>query len=334
MPSIVEQIAKDLNISSASVSRALNDRPGVGAELRERILEKARELNYTSSVVARGLAKSQSFGIGFFVREKPGLSAHTDPFYSEILHGVEQTIARTDYHMTMATLTADILSDPTQFRFVRERRVDGLILAGPDIPSEFIMTLLQSEIPIVLVDNRLEFSTISCVNADDEGGGYRAARYLLERGHRHIGVLAGPSQWASNRRRVVGYLLALQEAGLELHTIHMQNTTIESGEEGYRQMMKQQPQITALGAVNDSMAIGAIRAARAQGKRIPDDLAVIGFDDIAWAQLNDPPLTTIQIPKRQMGKEAVNRLIAMLNDPDLSAAEITVTVQLVQRGSA
>src|SRR5690349_10098751 len=120
MPSIVEQIAKELNISSASVSRALNDRPGVGAELRERILEKARTLNYTSSVIARGLAKSQSFGIGFFVREKPRLSARTDPFYSEILHGVEQAIASTDYHLTMATLTRDILDDPSQFRFVRE----------------------------------------------------------------------------------------------------------------------------------------------------------------------------------------------------------------------
>ncbi len=334
MPSIVEHIAKELNVSSASVSRALNDRPGVGAELRERILEKARELNYTSSLIARGLAKSQSFGIGFFVREKPGLSAHTDPFYSEILHGVEQAIARTDYHMTMATLTNDILSDPAQFRFVRERRVDGLILAGPDIPSEFIMAMLQSEIPVVLVDNRLEYSSVSCVNADDESGSYRAARHLIERGHKHIGVLSGPNQWASNRRRVVGYLLALQEAGLELHVVHMQNTTIESGEEGYYQLAIQYPQITALGAVNDSMAIGAIRAARAQGKRIPDDLAVIGFDDIAWAQLNDPPLTTIHIPKQQMGKEAVNRLIATLNDPELLAAEITVSVQLIRRGSA
>jgi DNA-binding LacI/PurR family transcriptional regulator len=334
MPSIVEQIAKALNVSSASVSRALNDRPGVGAELRERILEKARELNYTPSVVARGLATSQTFAIGFFVREKPGLTAHNDPFYSEILHGVEQAVASTDYHLTMATLTKDILNDPTQFRFVRERRVDGLILAGPDIPTEFIMSMMQSHVPLVLVDNRLDYSSVTCVNADDEAGGYQAGRYLVERGHCHVGMVAGPIQWVSSRRRTEGYRRALQEAGCELQVVHLPNTTIESGEEGYRQLIAQHPHMTALGAVNDSMAIGAIRAARAEGKKVPDELAVVGCDDITWAQLNDPPLTTIHIPKRQMGKEAVTRLIALLNDPELLAAEITLSVHLIARGSA
>lgn len=333
MPSIIEQIAADLNVSSATVSRALNDRPGVGAKRREQILQRARELNYTPSVTARGLAKSQTFSAGFFVREKPGLPTQSDPFYGEILHGVEQACAQTDYHVAIATLTDDILAAPGEFRFVRERRIDGMILAGPDIPTEFIMAMLASGLPVVLVDNKLEYSPVNCVNTDDEHGAYLAARHLVDAGHRCIAVICGPERWPSNARRVRGYRRALEEAGLPLHIVHADRTTIESGADAYQQMVAQHPEVTALCAVNDSMAIGAIRTAQKDGRRVPEDLSVVGFDDIDWATLNDPPLTTISIPKRQMGKEAANRLLSLMNDPDSVPTEVIVSVQLVQRES-
>ncbi|MBN1966534.1 MAG: LacI family DNA-binding transcriptional regulator [Anaerolineae bacterium] len=334
MPSVIEQIANDLNISTASVSRALNDRPGVGAELRARILAKAHELNYVPSLTARGLATAQTFAIGFFVREKPGLPMHADPFYSEILLGVEQVCATSAYHVTIATLTEDILARPTAFRFVREQRVDGMILAGPDIPNDFILAMLQTEMPVVLIDNCLDYSAVSCVNSDDEKGAYLAARHLLQGGHRAIGVIAGPQRWASTMRRVNGYRRALQTAGVPLHVVHVDRTTIESGEAAYHQLNAQQPDLTAICAINDAMAIGAIRAARSGGKAVPADLSVVGFDDIDWARLNDPPLTTVNIAKHQMGKEAANRLITMLNDPDLLPTEIKVAVQFMQRQSS
>jgi DNA-binding LacI/PurR family transcriptional regulator len=334
MPSIIEQIAADLKISSASVSRALNDRPGVGAQLRERILARARELNYTPSVTARGLATSQTFSIGFFVREKPGLSTHTDPFYGEILHGVEQVCAQTDYHVAIGTLTDAVLSSPNEFRFVRERRIDGMILAGPDIPNDFIVAMLQSGLPLVLVDNRLEHSPVNCVNSDDETGAYLAACHLIDLGHQHIGVLAGPQRWASNARRINGYKRALADAGLPLNMVNVERTTIDSGAEAYQQLIARYPHITGICAVNDSMAIGAIRMAEKEGRRVPDSLSVIGFDDIGWAALNSPPLTTVSVPKRQMGKEAANRLLTLLNDSDSAPAEVVVSVQLVQRESS
>src|SRR5215831_2768200 len=127
MSSVIQVIAQELNISTASVSRALNDQPGVSAALRARILEKAAQLNYSPSAMARGLATDQTFAAGFFVRQKPGLSAHSDPFYGEILHGAEQVLAQSQYHLTIASLTDDILSNPATFRFVRERRIDAMI---------------------------------------------------------------------------------------------------------------------------------------------------------------------------------------------------------------
>ncbi len=333
MPSIIEQIAADLNISSASVSRALNDRPGVGTALRERILERARELNYTPSLLARGLATSRTFTLGFFVREKPGLPTHNDPFYGPILQGMEQYCAQTDYHVTIATLTDEIVAEPQNFRFVKERRIDGMILAGPDIPSGFITSLASSDIPMVLVDNRLEYISLNTVNSDNEVGGLMAAQHLIEGGHRSIGIATGPIDWHSASQRMQGYERALRRAGLPLQAVHMDRTTIDSGQEAYRLLNERYPDLTAICAVNDSMAIGVIRAAQQHGKRVPDDLSVVGFDDIDWAALNHPALSTIHIPKRQLGQEAARRLIDVIDAPNMTPAAVTLAVQFVERES-
>ena len=333
MASIIEQISAELNISSASVSRALNDRPGVSKALREQILQRARELNYTPSVTARGLATSKTFTLGFFVREKPDFSAQNDPFYGQVLQGVEQVLAASDYHVAVGILTSDILSVPSEFRFVRERRIDGMILAGPDIPTDFILAMLATDIPVVLVDNKLAHSPLNCVTTDDDTGGYDAARHLIDCGHTSIGILSGPQHWYSSSRRVRGIRLALAEAGLAPHIIHMERTTIESGEEAANQLLTNFPQITGICAVNDAMALGAIRTARRQGRHIPDDLSIVGFDNTDWTQLNDPPLTTIDVPKRQLGQEAARRLIRVLDQSDASPVEVVVSTQLIVRQS-
>lgn len=125
--------------------------------------------------------------------QKTGLPKRADPFYSEILYSVQQVIARTDYHVAFESLSAETLTRPADFRFIRERRIDAMILAGPDMPAGFITAMLNSHLPVVLVDNRLAFSPAHCVNSDDEAGAYHAARHLLQLGHTQIGVIAGPA---------------------------------------------------------------------------------------------------------------------------------------------
>lgn len=333
MASMIDELAKSLGVSNATISRALNDKPGVGVELRARIIEKARELNYTPSFAARALAANQTFTIGFFVREKADLPSAKDPFYYEIQQGAEAAVANSNYHISVAALTDDILARPQDFRFTRERRIDGMILAGPDIPADFIMAMLRTQIPVVMVDNRLNQTPINAINSDDEGGAYNAANYLLEMGHSSIGVISGPKHWPSNARRLSGYTRALAEAGLKPHVVHADRTTIDSGISAYHALIEQQPHITALCAINDSMAIGAIRAADKLGQRVPDDLSVIGFDDIEWAEMNTPPLTTMRIPKPQIGKEAARRMLVALEDPDLLPSEIILPVNLIERES-
>jgi DNA-binding LacI/PurR family transcriptional regulator len=193
--------------------------------------------------------------------------------------------------------------------------------------------MVQSGLPVVLIDNRLDYTPINCVNSDDEQGAYLAARHLIQAGHQQIGVIAGPESWPSNQRRVHGYRHALAEAGLPVNVVHVDRTTIDSGEEAYGRLTARCPSLTGICAVNDSMAIGAIRQAQKNGRQVPDDLSVVGFDDIDWAALNNPPLTTINVPKQQMGKEASRRLLSLLDNSDPAPVEIIVSVQLIQRES-
>lgn len=330
---VIDQLAQEFEVSNATVSRALNDKPGVSKELRDRIIARARELEHVPNFTARSLANSRTYTVGYFVREKPNLLPQQDPFYYEIQHGIEAALARTEYHLSVATLTEAHIRKPQDFRLVSERRIDAMILAGPDIPSDFVMAMLKTSLPVVIVDNRLTHTPINCVNCDDEGGAYLAAQHLIALGHRQLGVLAGPMTWASSARRIRGYERAVQEAGAALHMVHEDQTTLESGERAFERLYAAHPQVTGLCAVNDAMAIGAIRTATRMGLAVPRQLSVIGFDNIAWAGMNTPPLTTMNIPKSQMGKEAAMRLIALLNDSDLLPSETIVPVQLVERAS-
>lgn len=333
MPSIIEVIAKELNVSTASVSRALNDRPGVGEGLRKRICEKAREMNYAPNTVARGLATSKTFALGFFVHEKRGLLAQNDPFYSRIMSGAEQALTESDYHLTYASISDDGLNNPNHFRFTRQRRIDGMILAGPDISPSFVLAMTRLAVPVVLVDNHLGHSQAHSINSDDEDGAYQAAQHLIDLGHKKIGILSGPTQWPSSHQRVKGYWRALEAAKLPKVTIYADLTTIESGYEAFEKLIAQTPDVTAICAVNDSMAIGAIRAAKAHGLKTPENLSVVGFDDIDWATHNDPPLTTVNIPKRQLGAEAARHLLALLEDPFLAPTDLVISVRLIERAS-
>lgn len=337
MPSLMKVIATELGVSNATVSRALNDQPGVSADLRERILTRAAALNMSSHTAARGLASAKTFTLGFFIGKKPGLSTNSDPFYGEMLHGVEQVVNGSDYHLAVAALDEEMLATPSTFRYVREQRVDGMLLAGPDIPAEFVLYMRQSGLPVVLIDNVLEFTPVDAVTSDDEGGAYQAGQYLLALDHRQIGIIAGPETWSTNQRRIRGYERALGTMGISPVVIHAAETTVESGQEAYRKLMSQAPDTTAIGAVNDSMAIGAMIAARKQGLHIPRDVSIIGFDNIAWGSLNDPPLTTLDVPKHQIGTEAARRLLVLLDASEQgirqAATHLTLSVSFVERAS-
>jgi DNA-binding LacI/PurR family transcriptional regulator len=327
-----KEIAKRLGVSIATVSRALNDQPGVGPEVRTRILDTAREMGYSPDLRARSLATSVTHTVGFVVHKTKHAAAE-DPFYPIIMAGAEAYLSRHDYHILLTTLDDQTMARPQAFPAVNQRRVDGLILAGPDITAPFILGMITAGVPVVLVDNCLSQTPVNCVLNDDQGGAYIATRHLLRHGHTRVAFFSGPQEWVSSRERARGYQRAMQEAKLEPLILHAAETTIASGAQMMAQALERWPDLAAVFAVNDSVAIGAIRAAAAHGRRTPDELAVIGFDDIRWAAVNEPPLSTVHVFKRRTGELAAQHLLSVIRDPDLPPVKTVVSTELVLRGS-
>jgi LacI family transcriptional regulator len=328
----LKEIAKQTGVSTATVSRVLNDQPGVSPEVREKVIKVAADANYHPNHLARGLATSKSQTIGFVVhKEKYAFS--DDPFYPLVLSGAEDYLTENNYHI-LFTQIDEKEKQPQNLAIINQKLVDGLILAGPFIQASSIMSIASSGIPFVLVDNSLSQYPVNCVLTDDEGGAYSGVRHLIEaHGHKNIAFLSGPAEWISNRERLKGYERAMQEFGLESHVVHAEETTIASGERMVGQALEQWPQLSAIYGVNDSVAIGAIRAAAKLGRSTPRDLAVIGFDDISWAAANQPSLSTVKIFIQRMGYLAAQSLLNSIRQPDLPPTKSLVATELILRES-
>jgi DNA-binding LacI/PurR family transcriptional regulator len=256
-----------------------------------------------------------------------------DPFYSIIIAGAEACLSQYNYHLLLTTVDDGIMARPQAFSPIRQGRVDGLILAGPHITPPFILHMLASRVPVVLVDNCLSRVPMNCVLCDNVGGAYAAARHLIEHGHKRIVFLAGPNAWVSVHERSRGYTQALTEAGLEPHIFYANDTTIATGEMAMREALANMPDLTAVCATNDAVAIGAMRAAGKAGRHVPNDVAVIGFDDVSWASISEPALSTIHVYKRRMRQLAGQCLLDAIQDADAAPIKTIVSTTLVIRQS-
>lgn len=330
MPTTLADLAEKLNLSTATVSRALNDQPGVGAETRQRVLAAAAELGFVPHSGARTLATTRTENIGFVLYAKPIAS---DPFYSRMVQGVERECARRGYHLFLSALEPDQAAQAQSFSLVQSRRVDGLILAGPDIPARFILELHAAGLPIVLIDNVLNGAVVDAILSDDSGGAYAAARHLVEHDYRSIACVSGPQGWVSSRERTAGYRRALEEAGIAPEVVAMDETTHDTGRAAMQRILDGGAAPRAVFAVNDAMALGVIHAVEAAGLRVPEDVAVVGFDDLAWTGLHRPTPTTVHIYKEQMGRLAAGRLFDIIAEPGSEPVRSLVNTRLVIRRS-
>lgn len=324
-----KDVAARAGVSVSTVSRVLNDKPGISVETRQRVLEAVDELHYVPDGAARGLATARMHTVGFVVfKTPPRLNAD---YSTRIMRGVEEELTQHAYHTILVALNpGDSVSSRN---IVREGRADGLILVGPRFSPRAIHELGSAGFPLVLVDNALNETKIDCVLCDNYDGAYKAAKHLIGHGHSKIVFLCGPKTWLSNCRRCKGYQQAVKEAGLEPRIIDMPDTTPDTGYEGMLQALERYPDLTALCAVNDATAIGAIRALRKAGRHVPQDVSVSGFDDINWAHLNDPPLTTVHIFLEEMGHFAASRLIELIEGKHQVPTRVSLATELVIRQS-
>jgi DNA-binding LacI/PurR family transcriptional regulator len=309
-PTIVD-IAKTLGVSAMTVSRALNGKAEVSADVKQRILDCAKDLGYRPNRWARSLVTQRSHMIGVVIPE----IAHS--FFAEVLSGAEDVLDQSGYDVLLCHSRTDPARERSEVEALTASHIDGLIVAPvqPEKSPELFLELENRDVPFVLVDRFFPGYDFPSVRLDDAAAGYEATRYLLNLGHRRIGHIAGPSfSPASQRRR--GYLRALREypdAIRDKALIVPGRFDIESGREAMTQLLAQTPRPTAVFAANDPEAVGAIWACRGAGLDVPRDISVIGAGNIEGVYHPNPFVTTIDWPRQELGRIAAHMLLARID---------------------
>ncbi len=308
----IKDIARAAGVSHSTVSRALSNHPLVSDKTRGRIQSIAQELGYTPNAIARGLVTHQTRTVGIIV------TTIDDPFAGEVVRGIEEIAADSGYRVFLGTSHADPVRELNLVKGLREWRVDGVIVASSRVGARYMPLLKEIEVPIVLINSHSESALTHSVAVDNVQGAQLATNHLISQGHRRIAYLGGPADHLTNRDRLAGYRLALAKADIPFDPQLVQhgNGRAESGEHVVPLLSREAPP-TAVFCYNDWTAIGALYALKRRGLRVPDDLSVIGFDNIEFALYVDPPLTTIHQPKVEMGRRAMTMLIQLLNGQDV-----------------
>ncbi|MGM0838679.1 MAG: LacI family DNA-binding transcriptional regulator [Bacillota bacterium] len=330
----IKDIAKVAGVSVTTVSRALNGYSDVSNKTRKRIMDVAKELNYSPNTVARSLVMKKSKTIGLLVSNlnREGVK---DNFTFEILCGINQASADSEYDLVLFSTTSTKQTEKTYTQLCRERRVDGVIIQGIRTDDPYLEEVVQSDIPCVLIDIPMESNTVGYVTTDNVAGARNAVKHLIDKGHRNIGMINGHSQADVSIRRLQGYRQALLEHGLEIRMDWVRTGDyIESkAEEVTLELLKEHPEITALFCASDLMALGAIKAIKQLGKRVPEDMAIIGYDDILLASYASPTLSTMRQDKFRLGWEAALLLIGMLEGQANQHAKIIETELIIRESS-
>ena len=304
MTATIADVAERAGVSTATVSRVL---AGVGRarpETQARVLEAARELDYRPSEVARSLKRRSTQTLGLIITDIE------NPYFPELVRSVEDAARAAGFSVLLCNAADDPEREASYLDLLVDRRVDGLIIAASSLGVRQGEWLMAPPIPVVLVNTAAPDADLPTIMSDNEGGGRVATEHLLALGHRRFGYLMPPPRNVDAPARLAGVRRALTAAGVprDALTIAHGEALVGGGEAAANDLIDRAPETTAIVAYNDLMAIGALRALRRRGRRVPADTSVIGFDDVPVAAYVDPPLTTISQRTEEMGRWAVTRL--------------------------
>jgi len=305
----IRDVAAWAGVSHQTVSRVINRNPNVAEPTRERVLAAIRELGYVPSPMARGLISNRTHSLGVVADDI------SDGFFARMAAGAEAEARRRDYYLMIGSVEPDD-DERGYLRLMLERRVEGLILARPSVPlaPADLHPARSAGVPLVAVGSS-ELRGFPVVDVDNRQGGYDATRHLLEHGHRQVATIVGPSEWPSAAARLEGYRRALREAGLADDPAlieHASDWGLESGRAAAARLLERGAGFTALFAHSDLIALGAIRQLRDARLRVPDDVSVVGYDDLPVADYVEPALTTVHQPMHEVGALAAGLVLDQL----------------------
>lgn len=324
----IKDVAARAGISYTTVSHVVNGTRPVSDAVRSKVEAAIAELRYVPSGVARSLKARSTGTLGLLV---PNAS---NPYFAELARGIEDHAERNGYSVILCNSDDDTDKQLRYLRVLLERRIDGLIVATVDSDAAFANALAAVRVPLMLVDRALNGVRADCVQVDHEQGGYLATRHLLDLGHRRIACIGGPAATEVVQQRTAGYHRALDEAQVMPMPVADCAFTSPAGHAAARMLLQGDDVPSAIFAGNDMIALGVLRAAFENGTRVPDELSVVGFDDIEVSRYLYPALTTVGQSVGQLGERAAKRLLERIQTPALVAEQQRVEPALVLRESS
>ena len=326
--STLMDVARAADVSIASASRAINGLDNVTAEVRARVLEAATKLRYVPHWGARSLAMNRTNTIGLLLPDIYG------EFFSEIIRGVDVAARARGLHLLVSGSHGDLKEAVAAVRAMGGR-VDGLLIMSPFVESQDLAAVLPLNLPLVTIASRIGALNHSAITVDNYEGGLLATRHLIAGGARRVAHISGPDQNFEAQERKRGYADALSAGlpGAPLR-IHEGDFTEESGYAGVRAFLAQDELPDAIFAGNDMMAVGALLALKEAGHRVPDDVCVVGFDDIPIARFTSPPLSTLRVGVYEMGRQGLEMLVAAFETDAAGPRSVVISPELVVRGSS
>ena len=329
----IKDVAKKAGVSTATVSRVLNNYPGVREKTKIKVLKVVKELNYEINAIARSLRQKKTNSIGIIVGNV------LSQFYSVIAKSVEDMANKFGYNTILCNGDENPEKELNYLKVLKSNRVDGIILTPTGKNSEYVQHLINSRTKMVLLDRLIEGVDCDAVLVDNTNGAYKAVKHLIDQGYKKIGIVNGYLDRTTGAERLRGYLQAIGEAGIakDDSLIKIGNFKKESGKKLTKELLEQSNRPEAIFTTNIDMSMGALIAIKEMGLAIPDDIGIVCFDDSDWALILEPSITVIRQPVYQLGSTAAELLIKKIeNDKKGSSHKpktITLNTELIIRNS-
>lgn len=332
----VKDLAVMLELSPSTISLVLNNKPGISDFTRKKVKDAVKELGYEELLMNESNDKKS---ILFVVYRKHGIAPASTPYFSqlfsEIIEGVESQVRARGYQLMISYMDKDSIKEETAA--IKSEEVAGILVLATEMEEKQIASFKDIHIPAIIVDNYIELEPFDCVTINNELGVYEAIKYFTDMGHKKIGYLHISHNANNFSERYFGFLRASELLHLDIDTNDILEIATDGGEAVYLELkhkLEERKELpTAFFADNDIVAICAMKVFRELGYRIPEDISIIGFDNMTLSEMLDPPLTTIQIPKRKIGVIAVNSIIDKIHEYVPGVMKIEVGTELIVRNS-
>lgn len=325
----IHDVAEEAGVSVATVSHVINDTRYVSPELTKNVEDAMEKLGYRRNSVARSLKTQKTHTIGLIV------SDISNPFFSELLRGVENVSTAESYSLIISNTDETIEKEELYLDVLQQKQVDGFIIAPTGKTDGKLKGLFNRDIPFVFVDRKIDNIAAPSVLSKNIAGSKKATSHLIEKDHTKIGVVSGLESVTTTRERIKGYKESLSQHGISFNTclVEKGNSQVQGGYEAAINLLEKDNSPTAIFSTNNLMTIGAMRAIKSKGIECPEEVALVGFDDFEWADIFEPTLTTVAQNPRKIGAKAANILFSLINGKQDFDSEVRIATDLIIRDS-